>query len=121
LLPLRAVEDNAAMQTESPKALPPKRKRRRFQFSLRSLFMVTTIAAMFAGTWRLFGPPVSVVESIDDGTTTTFNVAWDVVVGIATLWIAMRISNKPVAIALSVMLSLILFSLGEMAFVASKS
>jgi hypothetical protein len=31
------------MQTESPKAEPPKRKRRRVQFRLRTLFVFTTI------------------------------------------------------------------------------
>jgi hypothetical protein len=31
------------MQIEPPKADPPKRKRRWFQFSLRTLFVVTTI------------------------------------------------------------------------------
>ncbi|HEV2970986.1 MAG TPA: hypothetical protein VGY55_13520 [Pirellulales bacterium] len=34
------------MQTEPPKAEQPKRKRRWFQFSLRSLFVVTTIVAV---------------------------------------------------------------------------
>jgi hypothetical protein len=38
-LRLPAVTDNAAMQTEPPKADPPKRKRRWFQFSLRSLMI----------------------------------------------------------------------------------
>jgi hypothetical protein len=39
LLPLSAVADNAVMQTEPSKADPPKRKRRWFQFSLRSLLI----------------------------------------------------------------------------------
>jgi hypothetical protein len=34
LPPLLTVGDNAAMQAEPPKAAPPKRKRRWFQFSL---------------------------------------------------------------------------------------
>jgi hypothetical protein len=32
--------DNAAMESEPPKVDPPKRKRRWFQFSLRSLLIV---------------------------------------------------------------------------------
>jgi hypothetical protein len=39
LLPLPALGDNAAMPTESPKAEPPKCKRRRFQFRLRTLMI----------------------------------------------------------------------------------
>jgi hypothetical protein len=46
LLPLPAVGDNAAMQTESPKADPPKRKRRWFQFSLRSLLIAVAVTAL---------------------------------------------------------------------------
>ena len=38
--------DNADMQTEPPKADPPKRKRRWFQFSLRSLLIFTLICAV---------------------------------------------------------------------------
>jgi hypothetical protein len=38
-----AVEDNAAMQTEPTKADPPKRKRRWFQFSLRTLMIGVTL------------------------------------------------------------------------------
>jgi hypothetical protein len=34
------------MQTEPPKADPPKRRRRWFQFSLRSLLVVVTVAAV---------------------------------------------------------------------------
>src|SRR5258708_7595905 len=34
------------MQTESPKADPPKRKRRRFQFSLRTLLIFTLVVAV---------------------------------------------------------------------------
>jgi hypothetical protein len=36
---LSAVGDNAVMQNEPSKAEPPKRKRRRFQFSLRTLLI----------------------------------------------------------------------------------
>jgi hypothetical protein len=43
---LPEVGDNAAMQTESPKAAPPKGKRRWFQFSLRSLLIFTLICAI---------------------------------------------------------------------------
>jgi Leucine Rich repeat len=46
LLRLPAVGDNAAMQTEPPKAEPPKRKRRWFQFSLRALMMFTVVCAI---------------------------------------------------------------------------
>jgi hypothetical protein len=46
LLQLRAVGDNAAMETEQPRADPPKRKRRWFQFSLRTLLVITTIVAV---------------------------------------------------------------------------
>ena len=41
-----AVGDNAAMEAEPPKAEPPKRKRRWFQFSLRTLMIVITLLAI---------------------------------------------------------------------------
>jgi hypothetical protein len=37
------------MQSEPPKAEPPKRKRRWFQFSLRSLLSCTMVCAVAAG------------------------------------------------------------------------
>jgi hypothetical protein len=46
LLRLPAPADNAAMEAEPPKAEPPKRKRRWFQFSLRTLFVVTAVVAV---------------------------------------------------------------------------
>src|ERR1700694_4735083 len=49
LLLLPAVGDNAAMEAEPHKAVPPKRKRRWFQFSLRSLLIFTVIAAVALG------------------------------------------------------------------------
>jgi uncharacterized membrane protein YcjF (UPF0283 family) len=51
LLRLPAVEDNAAMQSDRPK-----RKRRRFQFSLRTLFVVTTNVAIAVWIIRLVWP-----------------------------------------------------------------
>ena len=50
LLRLLAVGDNAAMPTEPPKADLPKRKRRWFQFSLRSLMIFTLVCAV-ASAW----------------------------------------------------------------------
>jgi HEAT repeat protein len=47
---LPAVGDNAAMPTESPKVDPPKRERRWFQFSLRTLMIFTMICAVATGT-----------------------------------------------------------------------
>jgi hypothetical protein len=38
--------DNAAMKAEPPKAGPPKRKRRCFQFSLRTLLIFTFLVAV---------------------------------------------------------------------------
>jgi hypothetical protein len=49
LLAQTAAEDNAAMQTEPPNADPPKRKRRWFQFSLRSLMIGVTLLAVVCG------------------------------------------------------------------------
>ena len=46
LLRAPAVGDNAAMQSEPPQADPPKRKRRWFQFSLRSLLIGVTVLAV---------------------------------------------------------------------------
>jgi hypothetical protein len=46
LLRQPAVGDNAAMETEPPKAEPPKRKRRWFQFSLRTLMIGVTLLAV---------------------------------------------------------------------------
>jgi hypothetical protein len=50
LLRLLAVEDNAAMEPEPLKADPPKRRRRWFQFSLRTLMIFTLVCAIGA-TW----------------------------------------------------------------------
>ena len=50
MLPLPAPADNAAMQTEPSKAEPPKRQRRWFQFSLRTLLIFTLICAV-ASAW----------------------------------------------------------------------
>ena len=49
LLRLPAAGDNAAMQTEPPKADSPKRKRRWFQFSLRSLMIGVTLFCVAVG------------------------------------------------------------------------
>ena len=49
LLRLPAVGDNAAMEAEPPKADPPKRKRRWFQFSLRTLMIVVTMFCVISG------------------------------------------------------------------------
>jgi hypothetical protein len=46
LLQLPAAADNAAKQTEPPKGDPPKRKRRWFQFSLRTMMVVVTLLAL---------------------------------------------------------------------------
>jgi hypothetical protein len=55
------------MQTEPSKADPPKRKRRWFQFSLRTLLIGVTLFAVNAGLWKAFGPPILVgwVQTID--------------------------------------------------------
>jgi hypothetical protein len=45
LLRLPAPTDNAATEAEPNKAEPPKRKRRRFQFRLRTLLIVVTLLA----------------------------------------------------------------------------
>ena len=46
LLLLPAVADNAAMEAEPPRADPPKRKRRWFQFSLRTMMIVVAVTAV---------------------------------------------------------------------------
>jgi hypothetical protein len=46
LLRLPAVGDNAAMEAEPLKTEPPKRKRRWYQFSLRTLMIVVTLLAV---------------------------------------------------------------------------
>ena len=48
MLRLAAVRDNAAMEAEPPEAEPPKRKRRWYQFSLRTLMIFTLICALGA-------------------------------------------------------------------------
>jgi hypothetical protein len=45
LSPLLAPADNAAMEADPSKADLPKRKRRRFQFRLRTLLIVVTLLA----------------------------------------------------------------------------
>jgi hypothetical protein len=49
LLGLATVPDNAAMPTEPPQTDAPKRKRRWFQFSLRTLMIVTALVAVSCG------------------------------------------------------------------------
>ena len=49
MLRLPAVADNAAMQSEPPQADPPNRKRRWFQFSLRTLMIGVTLLAVLCG------------------------------------------------------------------------
>ena len=70
LLPLPAVGDNAAMD-EPPNAEPPKRKRRWFQFSLRSLLiMVTLFCAVIGGYVRWQANIVKERQTwIDSGST----------------------------------------------------
>jgi cell division protein FtsB len=53
LLLTPAAADNAAMQAEPPQADPPKRKRRWFQFSLRTLLILVTLLAVLSAavTW----------------------------------------------------------------------
>src|SRR4029077_10177857 len=46
LPPLPAVGDNEAMEAEPPKSEPIKRKRRWYQFSLRTLLIVVVIVAI---------------------------------------------------------------------------
>ena len=46
---LPAAADNAAMEAEPPHAEPPKRKRRWFQFSLRSPLVFTAAIAVASG------------------------------------------------------------------------
>jgi hypothetical protein len=46
LLPRPALGDNATMEAEPPEADPPKRKRRWFQFSLRTLLIGVTLLAV---------------------------------------------------------------------------
>jgi hypothetical protein len=46
------------MQTESLKADPPKRKRRCFQFRLRTMLVGVTALAVAAGLWKALGPPI---------------------------------------------------------------
>ena len=61
LLRLPAVRDNAAMQTEPPKTAAPKRKRRWFQFSLRSLMIGVTMLCILLAQSPLveWEPPVT--------------------------------------------------------------
>jgi hypothetical protein len=51
LLLLPAAVDNAAMPTEPSKTDPPKRKRRWFQFSLRTVLFAITIFSVQCGAW----------------------------------------------------------------------
>jgi hypothetical protein len=55
LLRLPAVRDNAAMQAEPSKADAPKRRRRWFQFSLRTLLIVVTLFAIVCAyvSWQM--------------------------------------------------------------------
>jgi hypothetical protein len=53
---LLAGGDNAAMQTEPPKAKPPKHNRRWFQFSLQTLMIVVTAVCIVGGVSRWLMP-----------------------------------------------------------------
>jgi hypothetical protein len=78
LLRRPAVADNATMQTELPKADPPKRKRRWFQFSLRTLLIFTLICAVAAG-WlgKSLGRKRREQEAADAIVKLTGNVRYD--------------------------------------------
>jgi len=51
LLRRSAVGDNVAMESDPPKADPPKSKRRWFQFSLRTLMIVVTLFCVVVGSY----------------------------------------------------------------------
>jgi hypothetical protein len=55
-----AFENNTAMQAEPPKANPPKRKCRWFQFSLRSSLIFTLMSAV--GSVSIFHPTGEVFQ-----------------------------------------------------------
>ena len=63
LLWLLAVGDNAAMQFEATKAEPPKRIRRWFQFSLRSLLTGIALLCITLGLWKTFGLPIALQDN----------------------------------------------------------
>jgi hypothetical protein len=91
LLRLRAVPDNTAMQTEPPKSEPPKRKRRGFQFRLRTLFVVTTIVA----AWAWFSQIIPLLDTVGRvGRMTVYepNIEWFLATGLAgvAIWSALR-------------------------------
>jgi hypothetical protein len=58
LPPLPAPADNAVMETD-----PPKRKRRRFQFSLRALLIFTMVVAIWAWGTRYVGSQLRIVRN----------------------------------------------------------
>ena len=50
------------MQTEPPKADPPKRKRRWYQFSLRTLMIFTMVVAIWAWGTRYVGSQLRIIR-----------------------------------------------------------
>jgi len=86
---LPAVGDNAAMQTEPPKADPPRRKRRWFQFSLRSLLIGVPYLGVYAGVMLRIAaipkslPPVPTGWAIIDAFAWASITGWTMTFGTA--------------------------------------
>jgi hypothetical protein len=79
LLRLPAVWDNAAMEAETPKGEPPKRKRRWFQFSLRSLLIVMLLVGIYL-RWtvvKVERQSEAVKAILDDGGSVTYDYQID--------------------------------------------
>jgi hypothetical protein len=82
------------MPTEPPKAEPPKRKRRWFQFSLRSLMIVVTLLAVPLTTIRIMGPPW-IEDSLGKRQIGGLTCVWLIIVAVEfyLVWIVMRFAT----------------------------
>jgi hypothetical protein len=97
LLRLPALGDNAAMQSQPPKAEPPKRKRRWFQFSLRTLLILAVACAVGAG---YVGRQYEIVQNrrafLDDHLNKYGNLIVDSSVAVEVLWIRRVLGDEGV-------------------------
>jgi hypothetical protein len=111
LPPLPAPADNAAMETEQPKTELPKRKRRWFQFSLRTLLIGVVAASLALAAMRY---------STSAWTTGVVTVTILLLIASTALAFSSRIDRRPFWIGFAVCGWAYLVVIGSTGFVAPE-